>query len=304
MPLPATLDTIRRVTSVVDNPSILRGWLSAWRRLHCIARSAWAGDKDPFLVAIHSGLRLSLGPPSPRHGCRKSLLRRALVAAARDHKWVVGAFAVIAYTFGLRSPSELVRQAQGHLFSAKVSIIYFGPITRKGQALSQTLSRWCVCKQDRLLCVHDWLSVLVTLRPHGKMFTESTSALMQEFTKTLLAWTLRLPEPTPAIAFVAGSCWKFMVSPQCCVLGSGRHLQLHRPMLPTMSRQPRHLEQLCWMSQMTTLEIVTVSLSTGSDPFFNLSLLFLHWLPFGRSHSIALILMPMFKKTVHFHTAE
>ena len=56
-PLPATLETIRCVSSIVSHPSTLRGWLAAWRRLHCTARQAWAGDRDPFLLAIRMGLR-------------------------------------------------------------------------------------------------------------------------------------------------------------------------------------------------------------------------------------------------------
>lgn len=184
-PLPASLDTIRRVTAVVENPSTLRGWLAAWRRLHCVARIAWAGDRDPFLIAIHAGLRRSLGPPPPRQRCRKGLLRRVLVVATKERKWIVGAFAIIAYTFGLRVPSELVRQAEHSLFRITETRIHYGPIRRKGKPLGQTLGRWCVCKQDRLLCVHDWLQILMSLRPQGKLFTESTSTLMREFVKLL-----------------------------------------------------------------------------------------------------------------------
>ena len=61
-PLPASLATIRRVSSVVGNPSTLRGWLAAWRRLHLIARLPWPGDRDPFLLAVRAGLRHNIGP--------------------------------------------------------------------------------------------------------------------------------------------------------------------------------------------------------------------------------------------------
>ena len=185
-PLPAGLDTIRRVTSVVGNPSTLRGWLSAWRRLHCMARLPWAGDRDPFLVAVQLGLRRSLGPSQPKLRCRRQLLRKILAAAAVQKRWALGAFACLAYTFGLRVTSELVRQAQSHLFHTTPTRITYGPIHRKGQAAQQTLTRWCVCSQDRLLCAHDWLLMLCEERPHGRLFPEAHSTLMRGVVQLLL----------------------------------------------------------------------------------------------------------------------
>jgi len=160
--LPAHIYTIRRVTSVVGHPATLRGWLAAWRRLHCTARLPWAGDRDPTLIAIRVGLRHSLGPAPVRQRCRKQLLRRLLQAAVHKGEWEAGAFAVICYTFGLRAPSELVGQAARPLFVCKSDRISYGPIKRKGQEQPQTLTRWCVCKVDRLLCVYDWLELLLS----------------------------------------------------------------------------------------------------------------------------------------------
>ena len=109
--LPANLDTIRRVTSVVGHPDTLRGRLAAWRRLHCFARLPWAGDHDVFLLAVWMDLKKRLGPVPPRMRCRRPLLRLLLAAAVKFEAWEAGAFAALAYTFGLRAPSELVRQA-------------------------------------------------------------------------------------------------------------------------------------------------------------------------------------------------
>ena len=73
-PLPADLATIRRVSSVVGNPSTLRGWLAAWKRLHTIARLQWLGDRGPFLLAVRTGLRHCVGPPPPQKRCRRALV--------------------------------------------------------------------------------------------------------------------------------------------------------------------------------------------------------------------------------------
>lgn len=177
-PLPASLATIRRVTSVVGHPSTLRGWLAAWRRLHCRARVPWAGDRDPFLVAVRTGMRKALGPPPVRMRCRKDLLRKLLRLAARHARWEVGAFAVLCYTFGLRAPSELVRQATAASFSVATARVSYGPIQRKGQEHLQTLTRWCICSTDRLLCVHDWLDILIARHPRGPLFPDSAVKLM------------------------------------------------------------------------------------------------------------------------------
>ena len=96
--LPAELDTIRRVTSVVNDPSTLRGWLAAWRLLHVCARFPWMGDRDPCLVAIRTGLHKRLGPLPLKRRCRKHLLRNVLRSAARKQLWEVGALAVLAHT--------------------------------------------------------------------------------------------------------------------------------------------------------------------------------------------------------------
>ena len=167
---PASLDTIRRVSSLVGHPTTLRGWLAAWRRLHHSARLPWPADRDPFLVAIQAGLRRNLGPAPPRARCRRALLRHILVAASASQSWAAGAFAVLAYTFGLRAPSELVKQATAQSFRVSPNQISFGPFRRKGAAELQTLQRWCCCRQDRLLCPHDWLEIICESRPAGCLF--------------------------------------------------------------------------------------------------------------------------------------
>ena len=177
-PLPASLDTIRRVSSVVGNPSTLRGWLAAWRRLHLIARVPWAGDRDPFLVAVRTGLRHCVGPSPPKKRCRRALVRRLATVAVRSQRWDVGALCVLAYVFALRVPSELIAQAAAVRFKCSDRRIVFGPIRRKGKSELQTLRRWCTCVADPLLCPHPWVQILSEIRPSGNFFVQSTAQLM------------------------------------------------------------------------------------------------------------------------------
>ena len=177
--LPATVETIRRVSSVVGHPSTLRGWLAAWRHAHTLARLHWPADRDPLLRSIHAGLQRSLGPVAPKKRCRQPMLRRLLQQAVACEWWDEGAFAVIAYTFGLRVPSELLRQAKASLFVFQDGRILYGPISRKGQSTKQTLMRWCSCESDALLCPHSWLRIMFDKRPDGLLFTQPCSFYMK-----------------------------------------------------------------------------------------------------------------------------
>ena len=180
--LPASLERIRRVTSVVNDPSTLRGWLAAWRLMHICARMPWAGDHDPYLVAIRTGLHKRLGPLPIKRRCRKQLLRKVVRLAALGQQWEMGALAVSAYMFGLRVPSELIKQATASLFNvSNPGRSVYGPIRRKGALGLRTLARWCVCHADILLCPHDWLEILIQLRPSGLLFRTPLHKLMRQF---------------------------------------------------------------------------------------------------------------------------
>ena len=138
---PASLDTIRRVSAVVNNASTLRGWLAAWRQLHIMARCRWPGDSDPHLLAARAGLSRYRGPAPPRKRMRRHRLL-FVVKRCIDHKmFLEGAVAVLAYVFGLRVPSELLRQAQTNMFAIRGNKICYGPIRRKGKQQLSTLKR-------------------------------------------------------------------------------------------------------------------------------------------------------------------
>ena len=112
--------------------------------------------------------------------------------AARREWWEIGCFVILAYTFGLRVPSELVGQSRRDLFQFTSGSISYGPIRRKGQLHPQVLSRPCVCTSNPILCVHHWLAVQCSARPEGLLFQRTTNTLMGKFILILVA--LRVPQ--------------------------------------------------------------------------------------------------------------
>ena len=139
--LPASLATIRQVSSAVNNASTFRGWLSAWRQLHLLARLPWAGDGDMFLRAVRLGLAKSCRSPPTRRWMRKSRLLQLLKSCIQNQLYLEAAAAALAYTFGLRIPSELLGQADCKLFRVSRQTISYGQIKRKGQLQLRTLRR-------------------------------------------------------------------------------------------------------------------------------------------------------------------
>ena len=176
---PASLDTIRRVSAVVNNPSTMRGWLGGWRQLHIMGRCRWEGDADPHLLAARTGLAKQRGPPPERKRMRRHRLLRILDRCIQSHMYIEAAAAALAYIFGLRVPSELLLQAHASLFACKGRArITYGPIRRKGKRQLSTLSRFCACSSEPLLCAHPWIALLQELRPHGRCFQFTARGLM------------------------------------------------------------------------------------------------------------------------------
>ena len=178
--VPASLDTIRRVSAIVNHPSTLRGWLSAWRHLHTLARLPWPGDRDVVLFASRAGLARRIGPPPPRRRLRRKRLLSVLRLCVANGLYLEGAAAALSYTFCLRVPSELLRQAAPSLFTchghAKIS---YGPIRRKGKSELSRLTRFCVCSTAPLLCPHPWVRLLQESPGSHPCFPFSASVLMR-----------------------------------------------------------------------------------------------------------------------------
>jgi hypothetical protein len=185
---PTTLATVRRVAAIVNNTSTLRGWLSAWRQLHIMARTSWPGDGDSFLLAARLGLAKLNGPPPLRKRMRRARILLVLKSCVERNMHLEGAAVALAYIFGLRVPSELLRQATTGAFvlhgARKIS---FGPIKRKCHPRPSTLSRFCTCSAEPLLCAHPWIAALRELQPTGKCFSFSAVQLMTKLKLPLLA---------------------------------------------------------------------------------------------------------------------
>ena len=112
----------------------------------------------------------------------KQWFAKVLYLAAQRHLWEVGALVVTAYTFGLRVPSELLQQATAIKFNLSTpGRLSYGPIQRKGARELRTLTRWCICHSDRVLCPHDWIETLWHLRPTGLLFKSSLGGMMAQF---------------------------------------------------------------------------------------------------------------------------
>ena len=74
-----------------------------------VGRIAWAGDGDAHLYAARIGLTRFVGAPPPRHRMRRRRLLQILRASIQRDLMLEGAAAALAYIFGLRIPSELLR---------------------------------------------------------------------------------------------------------------------------------------------------------------------------------------------------
>ena len=177
--MPATLPTLRRVSSIVNNPSTLRGWLAAWRQVHVLTDRNWQGDSDQFLRSVRLGLVKSLGPMPLKQRMRATRLTRVLRSCVRRGLFLEAAAAAISYVFALRVPSELLKQAQCDLFNVSATRISYGPLHRKGHLHKSTLVRHCTRSSRPLLCPHPWVALLQEQRPQGKCFAFTARTLME-----------------------------------------------------------------------------------------------------------------------------
>lgn len=175
---PADISTIRRVSAVVNHPSTLRGWLSAWRHLHILARHPWRGDGDPHLYAARAGLARHTEPPPVRRRMRGQRLLRTLRPCVQAGHYFEAAAAALAYIYGLRVPSELLRQARSDMFRCRGHRITYGPVRRKGKVAPSALTRYCCCASQPLLCAHPWVAFLHEHAEQGLCFGFTAAQLM------------------------------------------------------------------------------------------------------------------------------
>ena len=112
-PIPTKLITIQRVSAVVNDPSTLRGWLAAWKLAHDTLGHIWRGDMDPRLRLARIGVGRLAPPAQMRKRARRGdALRMVQYAVSQNtRRWTLWAgMAAMAYVFGFRVPSELLKQ--------------------------------------------------------------------------------------------------------------------------------------------------------------------------------------------------
>ena len=159
--MPATLETILRVASVVNNPNTLKSWLAAWRCWHIHLCQQWVGDKEPLLRKLREGMQKLAPPPRERGRLRLHWWVRVLKAAASSRAVEFGAACNLAYIFALRVPSELLQQfSRSRIEVTGTKLTYFD-VQRKGKRFPSRLVRWCVCSKSMLLCWHWCLEALL-----------------------------------------------------------------------------------------------------------------------------------------------
>ena len=157
-PLPAERPAVLRFIGLFNNSRTLRGALAAWRQIHIRSHTPWVMEGDVFCGMLQRAVRRSMAPRAPRHALRKPLaVRLVLRAVEKGGRWLeVAAIVALAYVFGLRVPSELLRQSCANLWSYDETVIHYGPIGRKHRNGQVTLMRSCICSSVPILCPHIW----------------------------------------------------------------------------------------------------------------------------------------------------
>ena len=165
-PLRPGIVGIRRIAACVNNASTLSCWLSAWKCALEAAGEDWPGDSDPILKGIRRGTLKLQAPRYPRRRIRRPLVRRLLrlalsKSAAKWHWWAF--LAIMAHAFALRMPSELFSQFQIDKLAFGNSAWRYGPIRRKHRHDWQFAHSFCLCAQDKFLCICSWKAVWAEL---------------------------------------------------------------------------------------------------------------------------------------------
>ena len=111
VPLPAARPTVLRFIGLFNNAKTLRGALAAWRQVHIRCHCPWPLEGDVFASMLQRAVRRSMASRPPRGALRKpQVIQLVLHAVDKGGRWLdIAAIAALAYVFGLRVPSELLR---------------------------------------------------------------------------------------------------------------------------------------------------------------------------------------------------
>ena len=182
-PLPADRRTVLRFIGLFNNASTLGGALAAWRQVHVREHEAWPLEGDPFAAVLQKSTKHLMAERPKRHALRRVLaLKLILSAHAKGGVWLeVAAVIALGYVYGLRIPSELLRQSKASLWVLDSRTITYGPILRKHRQRPVTIGRTCVCLEAPALCPHAWASLIKGAMPPGKSFSLSGAEFNRRF---------------------------------------------------------------------------------------------------------------------------
>ena len=86
-------------------------------------------------------------------------------------EWLtLAAVIALAYVYGLRVPSELLKQSSASLWQISANTISYGPIAHKHRTQAVNLRRTCVCQRFPALCPHVWARFAKQMLQAGRSF--------------------------------------------------------------------------------------------------------------------------------------
>ena len=182
-PLPAERPTVLRFIGLFNNSRTLRGALAAGRQLRIRSHTPWVLEGDVFCGMLQRAVRQSMAPRAPLQALREPLAARLVFKAVeKGCRWLeVAAIAALAYVFGLRVPSELLRQSRVDWLSYDDTAIHYGPIGRKHWNGQVTSMRSCICGRVTILCPHTWAQYVQEALAPSKSFTMTGAGFNRYF---------------------------------------------------------------------------------------------------------------------------
>jgi hypothetical protein len=182
-PLPAERKTVLRFIGLFNNASTLRGALAAWRQIHIREHEAWPLEDDPLVRFLQTATKNLMAALPTRYALRRPLaLEMIMLAHSKGGEWLqIGAIIALAYIYGLRVPSELLKQSTTTLWSITSRAVSYGPILRKHRPRPVSLTRSCICEEAPALCPHVWAGFIVSELPQAKSFSFSGAHFNNKF---------------------------------------------------------------------------------------------------------------------------
>lgn len=149
------------------------------------------GDGNMLLRKIRKGAFNLAPPPLDRGRVRLQLWKLLLRSSARRKLVQFGTLANLAYTLAARVPSELLQQCRWNKLMIGPTQLQYKDVRRKGKSVPSTLTRWCVCQKDELLCWHSWLAAWQELQGESAGSSNLVFSLSPQQVNSILQDLLR-----------------------------------------------------------------------------------------------------------------